>query len=181
MKIIYALLVSASLPLLSACAPKYLAPAPNLRSDYYKVIPVEYDEAWNAMIDYVSSTFFAIDNFEKDSGLLTLKFGDSNVANYVDCGTWDGSPYIQRDLGFSLNGRMNIRIKDLGNQGTGIRISTNYTLRDNAGNVYNFRENEPATVTIRNATDGTPPTRTCQSNQSAEKVIISGIDALASK
>ncbi|MCF6250110.1 MAG: hypothetical protein L3J75_02395 [Methylococcaceae bacterium] len=187
MKIVNILLVFTIIALLSACAtrtraraPTYLAPSANVKTDFFRIIPVNYDDAWGGMIDYVSTTFFTIKDFEKDSGLLTLVFGESNISKYVNCGTWDGQPYIDRDnSGFSLTGRMNIRIKDLGKQGTSIRVSTNYILRDDSGNVYSFRENNPAIVHIKNRTKGTPLTRTCQSTQAAEKIIITGIDAFS--
>ena len=182
------LFIAAILALVSACATtttqhKYLAPTPNVKSDFYRVIPVDYDDAWAGMIDYISTTFFSIKDFEKDSGLLTLNFGESNISKYVDCGSWDGHPYIERNLGFRLNGRMNIRIKGLGKQKSSIRVSTNYILRDDSGNAYSFRENKPAIVHIkgRRKGTGTPLTRTCQSTQAAEKIIITGIDALSSK
>ncbi len=181
LKLLSAAAVAASLTACAVMAPTYVPPTPNTKVDYTRVIAVPFDEAWSAMIDYVSTTSFSITSFEKDSGLLTLSFGESDVPRYVECGTWDGQPYIERDLGFRLNGRMNIRIKDLGGNKTSIRVSTSYRLRGNSGTVYSFRENEPATVEPKNRAEGTLATRTCQSTQAAERKIITGIDALASK
>jgi len=175
------LMVTALTACASMVAPTYVAPKPNSQTDYYRVVPVPFEEAWSAMIDYVATTSFSIKAFEKASGLLSLSFGASDIPRYVDCGTWDGYPYIQRDLGFRLNGSMNIRIKDMGNGTTSVRVSTNYVLRDNAGTVYNFRENAADTVEPRDRAAGSAPTRTCQSTQAAERQVITQIDGLSSR
>jgi len=179
--IVVAIMTTALTACASVMAPNYVAPKPNMQTDYYRVVPVPFEEAWSAMIDYVATTSFSIKAFEKASGLLSLHFGAGDIPRYVDCGTWDNYPYIQRDLGFRLDGSMNIRIKDLGNGTTGVRVSTNYVLRDNAGTVYNFRENTAATVEPHNRASGSAPTRTCQSTQAAERQVITQIDALSSR
>jgi hypothetical protein len=68
-------------------------------STYYPPTPQSYenteifenskDELWAALVDSASSSFFAINNFEKDSGLMTLDFS-GNAEDYVDCGIWTG-------------------------------------------------------------------------------------------
>lgn len=41
-----------------------------------------FEEAWTALIQYSAAIFFAIKNFEKDSGLLTLAFGSGNPIEF---------------------------------------------------------------------------------------------------
>ena len=77
---------------ISACATvppaTYTAPTPK---DYSNTITVnrDFSQTWENLIGYASQTFFAIENFEKDSGLLTLSFGSGNVSRFVDCGYCD--------------------------------------------------------------------------------------------
>jgi hypothetical protein len=169
------------LTLLAGCA-SYTPPAPKTSTDNRRVVDANYDTTWTALIDYVSSTSFSIDNFEKESGLLTLSFGSGNYAQFVDCGTWtNGQPYIGRDLGFRLTGKMNMRVRSISAQETDVRISTRYILRDESGNVYDFTTDTPATVAVNDPARGTQATRTCQSSQVAEKTILTGIEAVSSR
>src|SRR3990167_1761700 len=82
--------------------PEYQPPAPqSYNSDNVRTINKNFEQTWTALIDYTSSSFFGIDNFEKDSGLMTLDFGSNDPAKFVDCGTlhsvavkYDG-PFIE--------------------------------------------------------------------------------------
>jgi hypothetical protein len=51
-----------------------------------KVVPHSKDEAWKAMIDGISESFFAINNIEKDSGLINLSYS-GDPCRYIDCGS----------------------------------------------------------------------------------------------
>jgi len=59
--------------LLIGCVPTYQAP---IILDYNQAGTIKinkgFDEVWTSLIEYSASSFFAIDNFEKDSGLMTL-------------------------------------------------------------------------------------------------------------
>lgn len=52
------------------------------------VMPAGFDETWSALINAVSSDYFELQNYEKDSGLLTLSYEPDAPADYVDCGHW---------------------------------------------------------------------------------------------
>ena len=64
----------------------YIAPE---KTEYSKTIKFNNskDEVWNALIDYASESFFSINTYEKDSGLMTLSF-TSNPERFVNCGNW---------------------------------------------------------------------------------------------
>ena len=124
-------------------------------------ISAGYDAAWTGLIDHVARTSFTIDAFEKESGLLTLRFGETDIARFVDCGTWlEGGrslPYAGRtDLGLKLNGRMNIRIQKRAVGLTDVRIDSLYVLRNDSGYVWQFTTNERAVVDLRIPAEGTP-------------------------
>ncbi len=177
---------------LGGCAPSYRAPnydyrppSPKAALENQMVINADFDTTWAALVDYVSSTFFLIRNFEKESGLLTLAFGETNIPRFVDCGTWfvDGRPeaYIERDFDFKLSGQMNLRVRPVSSNRSDVRINTRYVLRDNSNNVYEFTTDSPATLKPKNWSTGTPPMRTCQSTHEAEERILTGIAAISSR
>lgn len=66
--------------------PDYTAPQSKASIDNTTVtLDQSYDQAWDQLIDFTSSRFFAIDNYEKDSGLMTLSFS-SEPGRFIDCG-----------------------------------------------------------------------------------------------
>ena len=65
---------------------------PNIDNTNFKnslITNKNYDETWNAIIDFVNNSFFSIENLEKDSGLLTLSFGSKEAENFIDCGDFE--------------------------------------------------------------------------------------------
>lgn len=175
-----------ALTFLGACATtaEYAPPGPLPAVENVRTIEAGFDETWTALVNYVSSSFFGIRSFEKASGLLTLSFGTTDIPRFVECGTWEGDGpqrYIERDLGFTLDGQMNLFVEPQGPSRTQVRVTTRYVLRDHSRNVYEFTSNSSATVTIRNPTAGTIPTRTCRSTHAAEKQIITGIGAISKR
>ena len=48
-----------------------------------------FDETWTSVLDFVSDSFFKIENLEKDSGLLTLSFGSIEAEKFIDCGDFE--------------------------------------------------------------------------------------------
>ncbi len=51
-----------------------------------RVVDASFDDAWSALISTVGHSFFSIDAFEKDSGLMTLTFNTSPFSTAVDGG-----------------------------------------------------------------------------------------------
>ena len=50
------------------------------------IVDQPFDDTWRALISKIGQTFFAIDHFEKDSGLLTLTFTANPLSSVVDGG-----------------------------------------------------------------------------------------------
>jgi len=158
------------------------------------------DEVWSALVDSASSSFFAIKNFEKDSGLMTLDFGGS-AEDYVDCGTWTGNGltdhnYIMRNkrMGFKmpLSGVINLLVLQLDANKTSLRVNARYILDMNASGsqynfitgqnvgystseTFNFDSNGSDTIFISNASPGTSTSRTCQPNGEVESRIVDDV------
>ena len=128
--------------LISSCAryPTYTQPNRYLtqQEKYARTINKRFNEVWTALIDYSAGTFFAIDNYEKDSGLLTLSFGADNPSDYVDCGhiktvtiKFDG-PVIEAcefHGDADLDGSMNIFVKPILSNVTQVKINARYVLK----------------------------------------------------
>ncbi len=128
-----------------ACAapkPVYKYEKTEPKKNYDVTLNKNFNTVWNKVIDYSSKSFFGIDNFEKDSGLITLSYTGSPVG-YVDCGKFDYNGYISNGTqvkdyfgtfqefaqiyyNASLNGRMNILVKKNSESETYVRVNTRY-------------------------------------------------------
>ena len=137
------LIATFSLFLLISCATvgptgTYVEPFGKYSESYSYDVNAGFDEAWSALIDYPSTAFFGIDNFEKDSGLLTLSFGVEDPNQYLDCGTilvmnggnvtFDGSyvNYARIYNSAEFSGLMNISVREIDENTSNIRVNTRY-------------------------------------------------------
>ena len=99
------------------------------KKNYDVTLNKNFNTVWNKVIDYSSRSFFGIDNFEKDSGLITLSYS-GDPTGYVNCGKFDYDGFISNGTqvkdyfgtfqefakmyyNASLNGRMNILVKKI--------------------------------------------------------------------
>jgi hypothetical protein len=160
---------------------------------YSETINKNFDDTWTAVVDFVSTSSFSIDNFEKDSGLITLSFGASNPGLYIDCGSYSSSGAINFDgsyvdyantsgLGSSLSGKMNISIRSMSSGSTNVRVNARYIWLNGINTplttTFNFDTGGSATAFINNPTPGTIPTRTCLPTYYAESSVIDFVKSL---
>lgn len=157
------------------------------------VINKNYDKTWNAIINHLSSSYFAIDNFEKDSGLITVSFGADNPTDFIDCGNikvkWTdqnynqhnfNGPYVnflKQEYGADLAGKMNITARSIGDSKTAVRVNARYIFTANP-NVWSFDTGATATENVK-AIRGTDSTRTCKPTLKAENSILTAVNHLA--
>lgn len=159
--------------------PIYTPPAPRQPATFEVISNGDFDATWRALVEYTAGTSFSIDEFERESGLMTLSFSPSDPSTVVECGQWQVSgqspvPYVERtDL--SLETRTNLIVQPLSNYQTRVRANTLYILEDNNGTVYQFTTNQRATVEPRNRTIGTARTRTCQATHEGELAFVAGV------
>ncbi len=191
--------------LLSSCATKvekitenigkYVPP--NIDDTNFKnsvIINKNFDETWTSVIDFVSDSFFKIENLDKDSGFLTLSFGSKGVEDFIDCGDFEytlfftgeefkGSyiDYAKTGLLAVLEAKMNIDIQKIDNESTKISINTNYTFSTQhalgyydpkLNQTYSFVSGGYQTINVINPISGSIPTRTCRSTNFAENAIF---------
>lgn len=170
------------------------------KKNYTRTINKPFDEVWQNLVSYAATTFFAIDNFEKDSGLLTLSFGASNPEEYITGGDWyieernfvsklnfegDYVEYAKLYLNGGLTGKMNIVLTKVNNAQTKITITARYIfsishqIQQGVYNqTWNFDTGNCQSKNIGNPTKGTPSTRTICPTYKAENTILNAIEGL---
>lgn len=146
-----------------------------------------YDAVWNSLIQYSASTFFAIKNYEKDSGLITLEFGASNPEDFVTGGYWKNSgfegeyvQYLSDSFNGQLNGLMNIVVAETDNQKTKVIVNARYVFttpntKNALGNTWVFDSGSCDRVRVHNAAMGIQDTRTLCPTYKAEETIINAL------
>ena len=193
-------LACATALLLLSCSPpvvQYSVPPPKLNT-FTLLIEQDYDTVWRALIDHVSQSSFAISNFEKDSGLITLTFSAS-PDTYVDCGDWNvqrsalipafqGSyvQWLEKHTSVSLSGKMNVSVYRMTETVTRIRVNARYILTSTymGGdkpiiNTWTFDSGSSASIPANNPTPGITPTRTCRPTYQAESDILEAVKLIS--
>lgn len=167
-------------------------------------LPYNYDTAWSKLIKTASQTFFDIENFEKDSGLITLNFGTDDVEVNVNCGEIDGVNYVhirqgQPDTSLSLSGKMNLLVEKIGEHSTRVTVKARYNLDMVASGyrcenpskkietckrkvpysentIWTFDSNSTDSAIVRDPAKGTSTERTCAPTGEIEKLVIMTIE-----
>ena len=143
------------------------------------IINSNYETVWSNLIEYSASTFFAIDNFEKDSGLITLDFGSQSPGQFVDCGTVEKSSgqisiveVFDKEGNPQLAGSMNIIVKKITPDQTKVKVKARYVFS------YQNRVDKEVWAFDTGGSDTQKFgvwTVTCQPTHKAEETIIEGI------
>lgn len=179
--------------LITGCSTaRYTAPSAPQKPSFTTVINEGYDQTWEAVIDHVSSTFFAIENFEKESGLITVTFGSDDPDEFINCGnhfvkitrnyrtqTFDG-PYETFVVGMngSFSGRMNISAREISKEKTEVRVNAKYILQDAYGHTWNFNSGSFGEAIMQN-TYADSHVRKCYPTYKAENSILNTIKKIA--
>jgi len=178
----------------------YKPPEENLNPiNYSRVINKSFDDTWDALINYSAGTFFGIENFEKESGLITLSFGASNPEEFITGGHWKldyvrGATTIHFDGDYveycsvyqngTLNGKMNIVVNEIDSTNSKITVNAKYVFTaeqilesgQSYTNTWSFNSGSCDEIAPANATKGTPPTRTICPTYLAEESILQAIE-----
>ncbi|MBF87456.1 MAG: hypothetical protein CMJ14_05565 [Pelagibacterales bacterium] len=139
----------------------YKKPIHNPIDKYSVTINKRFDDVWKKLIRHAGATFFAIDNFEKDSGLLTLSFGAADISEFIDGGDfyieqkfrftmrtkladmpepappWRGEyvDYLENFTDTSLTGKANIVVTKIDEENTMVSVNARYIFDSRRGNV----------------------------------------------
>jgi len=181
---------------LAGCASARHAPPPAEDPVHNKLnvtVNHSYDVAWKTLIEYVRSSFFVIDNFDKSAGVITLSFGGSHTAEYIDCGPFTTrskevkysgpySSFLEQYAGAKLQGKLNIFVTELGPKQTRVKVNAQYTFKAPLTKPaeWAFESGFYATVALtqEHKAAGGPQTRTCQPTYKAENAVIQAIKPL---
>lgn len=186
----FGVLVLAVCVLAGCTKASYVPPSPvSVPPKAETVVPKPFDQTWTTLVDYVSASFYAIDAFEKDSGLMTLSFSASDPSPYIDCGHFSmesqslvgtqsvdtGYATYLSAYGASLSGKVNIFIRAVSDSSTSVRVSVRYVLSSNSAPPWVFDTGGQATVTVPTPAEGTSPYRTCRPTHAIESAILSAV------
>ena len=162
----------------------------NSENQFSKIINKPFDEVWDRLISYSAGTFFGIENFEKESGLLTLSFGASNPEEYITGGYWkvdikvlaqkrnfegDYVKYLSSYNKGQLIGKMNIVVVKIDSAKTKVVVNARYIFSDDT-TTWSFNSGSCAEVMVANPANGTPPTRTICPTYKAENAILDALE-----
>lgn len=198
--------------LFASCAStsaEYTPPATDSddQSAWARTIERPFDQVWEALVDHVSGTFFSIDNFEKESGLMTLTFGSAGIAEFVDGGHWkyrqtpgydrstgrhsaldidfDGNycEYLDLYQAGRLSGRMNLFVRDLEGGRTEVKVRARYVVTSGTTgfttNTWSFDTGGSDTIAVLNPVKGIESARTLRPTHNAERSIIEAVERIA--
>jgi hypothetical protein len=160
------------------------------KENYVTIVQKDYDQVWKQLIEYSATTFFSIDNYEKDSGLITLSFGSSKPSEFITGGQWEttGSVNFNGDYvdyltiyrNGRLNGKMNIVISKISENETRVTVNARYIFSTPSSQqvrslVWSFDTGNCGKVRVANPAMGTEPFRTMCPTYKAEKAIINAV------
>lgn len=183
------ILIIISLLTITSCASVYYAgpDTSSLSNEPFSIkMDKSYDEAWDMLINYSGRTFYAIDNFEKNSGLMTLSFSSPDISEYVKGGYFkvDGITQFSGDYAYflenndgELTGRINLVVQEVDENSTKITVNTRYvvsapTSTNSQVNTWTFNTNGYDSVRMSGNT-GNDPVRVLMPTHSLEKEILS--------
>jgi len=182
---------------LSGCVsvpkPIYTPPEQTNNTDKYQIILDQpFDEVWKKLIQYSAKTFFSIDNYEKQSGLITLSFGSADPVQFITGGRlyWELPPtvkfptpggyfhifdgdiveYLRIYYDGTLDGKMNIAVTSLDKNKTKVAVHARYIFIT-ANNTWVFDSGSCCTVIASGKTKGV----TICPTYLAEKSILSAL------
>ena len=188
---------------LAGCVSGTYTPPKPMEISNRLIVDQPFDKTWDNLISHASASFFGIENFEKDSGLLTLSFRAGDADSYIDCGsfavstaarTYNGSyvRWTEIENAGTLEGRMNLRVRPVSRNQTEVIVNARYvfsTPRQTTGSGatartlpavrWVFESRTQDTQSVPSPVPGTMTTRTCQSTGRAERDILDALEAMA--
>lgn len=169
----------------------YVKPTHVDKKEKYTVsVNKDFDQVWKQLIEYSASTFFSIDNYEKDSGLITLTFGASRPSEFITGGQWKSTGIKNFEGDYvkclsmyrngKLNGKMNIVVSKNSNHETRIIVNARYifsipSTQQSRSMTWSFDTGNCDTIKVANPAQGTRPYRTMCPTYKAENAIINAV------
>ncbi len=148
-----------------------------------------FDSTWSTAIQYVATSPFHIDHFEKASGLITLSFASTAPSELISGGRLeivgrdefkgDYVDFLVQKADGYLQGTINIIVVDVGPDSTRVSIKATYnftaTVPDEGTYVWSFDTGASDTRIISNGVSSSRDTVTIVPTYKAERVILNAI------
>jgi len=177
--------------LIGCTSAKYTAPMVTVMpaSSFSRTIDKSFDSTWSAAIQYIGTSPFNIDNFEKASGLLTLSFTSTNPAELISGGYWelkghknfsgDYVDYLAQTADALLQGTINVIVVQLEPNKTKVSVKASHnftaTIPDEGTYTWSFDSGGSDTRLVSNGLSSTRDTITIMPTYKAEKVVLNAI------
>jgi len=196
--------LSISLLILGGCAGKFEYKQPQAPKSVQNTITINKskDIVWKKIIPQLGSSFFVINNLDKDSGFINISYS-GDPEKYIDCGsissfvqnargkrnynfpasseyqefeTMINGNYLQFQRSMKLDGRINIVIQTIDEENTLVSINAKYIVTKNITVVNTSNHTQKVSDTISfntNGSDSFPKGGTkCYSTGKLEKDIL---------
>lgn len=194
--------------ILSGCAGKFEYKQPQAAKSVKNTITIKKskDEVWKKIIPQLGSSFFVINNIDKDSGFINISYS-GEPEKYIDCGTI--SSFVQNARGkrnynfqasskyqeyetmtngiyaryqrsMNLDGRINVVIQSIDKNDTLVSVNAKYIVTKNIAviNTSNITQRRSDTISFNtNSSNRFPKSgTTCYSTGKLEKEILKLLD-----
>lgn len=161
------------------------------KEDFSIVVNKGYDQVWENLIKYSADTFFGIDNYEKDSGLLTLSFYSTKASDFVTGGyllyedlhiqfSGDYVDFLQVYRYGKLKGKMNVVISKIDDNKTKVTINVLYIFTvpptiNSSEIIWTFNTGNCCTINDLKQNKGVHSLRTICPTYKAESTILESL------
>ena len=152
-------ILSASLLILSGCAGKFEYKKPQTPNSVKNTITINKtkDEVWKKIIPQLGSSFFVINNIDKESGFINISYS-GDPEKYIDCGsinsfvqnargkrnynfpasskyqeyeTMINGAYAKYQRSMKLDGRINVVMQSIDEKDTLVSVNAKYIVTKN--------------------------------------------------
>jgi hypothetical protein len=159
------------------------------QNSYTQTFDKSFDSTWSAVIQYVGTSSFHIDNFEKASGLITLSFTSPNPSELISGGHWESKgnkefsgdfmDFLVQNADAYLQGTMNIIVIQVAPDKTRVSVKTSYTfiatIPDEGTYTWSFDTGASDTRVVSSGISSSRDTITIVPTYKIEKIILNAI------
>ncbi|WP_417421281.1 hypothetical protein [Halomonas sp.] len=110
--------VVAALGLLGGCAAAGVTGLPSDTAEKKFVFDKEFDNVWEATVEWFASNNTPIDNVDKNSGLISSNYGLNPGSGIINCGQPTGNVGLYQAVFEDVKTNINIIVREQGEQRT---------------------------------------------------------------
>ncbi|HBP40286.1 MAG: hypothetical protein ACTJG4_14000 [Vreelandella alkaliphila] len=118
MKMLKLGLIVSALGFLGGCAAAGVTGLPSDTAEKNFVFDKEFDNVWEATVEWFASNNTPIDNVDKNSGLISSNYGLNPGSGIINCGQPTGNVGLLQANFEDVNANINVIVRDQGEQQT---------------------------------------------------------------